>query len=273
MKETWVGLVIRTAEYGETGKLLTLLTADGKRTVSVSGAKGIKSRFILLSQLFSYGEYTVENRNGRCYVSDVALIENFYELFYDPLKLSLASYACEVANQVCVENGAEEEMLSLLLNILYVLTAKAYSTEWIKAAFEARVVAIQGIAPSVERCYRCGGDGGGMLYLDVMNGSSVCGDCLLAEEDAPARSEPIEEDGTARILLPMEQAASRALAYLLSCPPKKLFRYPVEERIAGTLSKLTETYLQNHLECRTRSIAMYRELLAQAAFREEKGTL
>jgi len=259
VKETVVGLVIRTAPYGENGKLLTLLTAEGKRTVSVSGARGIKSRFVLMSQLLCYGEYTLDVKGGRAHVGDVALIENFYELFSDPLKLSLASYACEIAEQVCVEDSDEGEMLQLLLNVLYVLTTRDLPLPLIKAVFEARVLHAQGIAPTPNGCRGCG-EVGEMTYLDVMDGSIVCPDCLLREEEAGARASE-DEARQGKILLAMEESVRQSLSYLLSCPPKRIFAHRPSEEDIPRLGKLTETYLQNHLECHSRSLSLYREML------------
>lgn len=259
MKETLVGLVIRAGEWGDNGKLLTVLTAEGKRLVSVNGAKGIKSRFIATSQLFSYCEFQVEVKNNRTYLQDVALIENFYEIHTKPLRLALASYVCEIAQQVCVESADESEMLSLVLNMLYVLGSTEISDVLAKAAFEARVLVAQGIAPDMEGCRDCGGVFD-LMYLDVMNGTMVCGDCLLREEDRQAGARQDTEDATARILLPIQAPVRQALEYLLTCPPKQLFRFVPDAAWFDALGRVTEAYMQNHLECRSFALPMYREL-------------
>lgn len=52
------GIVIRTVDYGETNKIITLYTrTHGKVSLMARGAKKTKSRFSSMSQVFSYGEY------------------------------------------------------------------------------------------------------------------------------------------------------------------------------------------------------------------------
>ncbi len=259
MKETLVGLVIRTVETGEHGKYLTLLTANGKRYLSVSGARGMKSRFVAISQLFCYAEYQVEVKNGRTYLQDASRIESFYEIYNDPLKLSLASYACELAQQVCMENNDESQMFSLLLNVLYVLVTSSYPADLIKAVFEARMILIQGIAPELTECRDCGKEKTEPFYLDVMNGSVVCADCLFREDEQAKQMPPID-DGTARILLPLAQGVRQAFGYVLACLPKRLFAFQLDPSLHEDFARVTETYLKNQLECHTVSLQMYQEM-------------
>ncbi len=270
MKEVLTGVVVRSAAYGEAGKILTLLTAEGKKSIFLNGARGYKNRNIIMSQLFTYGEYTVSGRAGKYYVSDVALIENFFEIYQDPLRLSLASYICEIAEQVSVENEDEGELLALTLNMFYVLTVTDLPVRLIKAAFEARIMVLQGIAPEMDACRDCGRDET-FLYLDVMEGNLVCPECLMKEEDDLAAHPPQDEVRTARILIPTEAPVRAHLWYLLNCLPKKLFQFESSPEVYAALGKITETYILNHLECRSTSLATYRELLA--ATNETKGAL
>ncbi len=264
MKEMLTGVVVRASTYGESGKMLTLLTAGGRRSVYLAGARGFKNRAIIMSQLFTYGEYTVNTREGRSYVTDLALIENFFELHEDPLKLSLASYICQVCEQVSVENEDESELLALALNMFYVLTVKEIDPLLVKAVFEARVMVLSGIAPDVEGCRGCGEERE-LLYLDVMEGNLVCPACLMKEEQETAEHPPQDEVRTARILLPTERGTRAHLTYLLHCMPKKVFQYDSDPDVIPSLGGLTETYLLNQLECRASALATFRSLLAGAA--------
>ena len=259
MKETLVGLVIRSAEQGENGKYLTLLTNAGKRYVSVSGARGMKSRFVATAQLFCYAEYQVEVKDGRSYLRDSARIENFYEIFSDPEKSALAAYLCEVAQQVCMENNDESEMLSLILNILYVLVTANAPIELVKAVFETRVVSIQGVAPDLTLCRGCQEHGGETVYLDVMNGEIVCPECLMKEEALLKDAVPAD-DGTARILLPISYPVRQAIGYVLACKPKRIFAFTLDGEWHEMMGRISESYLLHHLECHCRSLAMYHEM-------------
>lgn len=262
MKETITGLVIRTLTYGESGKILTLLTAQGKRTVTVNGARGIKSRFILLSQLFSYGEYTVDVKGTHAYVSDVSLIENFYELQTDPVSLALGSYFCEIAGQICVENSDESEMLSLVLNCLYALSVLKLAPSRVKLVFEARVLANQGVMPELHGCRECGElPKDEPCYLDVMNGSLICPSCMLRMSEEAAKNGILESEiGTAHILRVIEPWVREPWDELLHVPAKKIFRRSFSPETEQALGTIIENYMQHHLECRSDALHLYRQM-------------
>ncbi len=52
------GIVIRSMDYGEGNKIITLFTRElGKMSVVARGAKKVKSRYGSSAQLFTYGDY------------------------------------------------------------------------------------------------------------------------------------------------------------------------------------------------------------------------
>lgn len=78
---TFPALVIRECDYGENDKLLTLLTAEhGKITVCAKGAKSLRNKNMVCSQLLCYSEFTVKERGGYYTLSEASLIEQFFGL-------------------------------------------------------------------------------------------------------------------------------------------------------------------------------------------------
>ncbi len=59
------GIIIRTTDYGETNKVVTIFTKEfGKLGVMARGAKKPKSRLSSASQLFMYGVFVIQTSSG-----------------------------------------------------------------------------------------------------------------------------------------------------------------------------------------------------------------
>lgn len=59
------GIILRTTDYGETNKIVTILTREwGKYGVMANGAKKPKSRLSAITQPFTYGYFLVQRGSG-----------------------------------------------------------------------------------------------------------------------------------------------------------------------------------------------------------------
>jgi DNA repair protein RecO (recombination protein O) len=78
------GLIIRDTAYGESDKLLTVLTAErGKLTVSGKGVRSPKSTLRPYTHIMFYGELTLYERNGRLWLREAAPVRDFYDFRSD----------------------------------------------------------------------------------------------------------------------------------------------------------------------------------------------
>ena len=94
-------LVLRTADFGENDKLLTLLSAEkGRLTVCVKGGKSLKNKNFAACQPLCYSEFTVKERGGFHTLSEAMLIEQFFGLRSDLVRSAAAQYAAEVADGI-----------------------------------------------------------------------------------------------------------------------------------------------------------------------------
>ena len=87
------GLVLRTTEYKETDRILTVLSADhGLLTMKARGVRSNRSKLKGACQLLTYAEFTVGEAHGFSSITEATAIEMFPELRTDIVLLSLASY-------------------------------------------------------------------------------------------------------------------------------------------------------------------------------------
>ncbi len=251
------GLVLREAPYGENDCLFSLLTAEkGRISVLAKGARSTKSRVRGGIQPYTYGNYEIADKGGLGWIRAVSVNESFFGLRNGLLPLMLAAYLSDVACELSGEGVPAEELLQLTLNTFYLLSSRVSPEDEseilrVKAAYELRVMAISGYAPELSVCSRCGREarGEGDWYLDVMNGSLVCADCVKKASSSVITLPDPHETGSATILLPLPALAVSAMQYVVEAPPRRVYSFMLPDGDArDAFVRASEAYLENHLE-------------------------
>lgn len=254
------GLVVRTTDYGERDRILSLYTDElGLITVTANGSRSLKSRSLVATELFCYSRFVLTKRGDRYTVKEVELIESFFDLRSDISKIALAGYACEVLSHVGTENMPEPDLLRLCLNTLYAIAKERAPLPQIKGAFEMRAAAILGFMPELSVCADCGEEGEDVV-LDVMNGAVRCAECRREREEDPFV--PSEDNAHATVLCLLTASARAALFYVLRCPLEKILSFRLEnDADMQSFASAAETYLLNHLERTFKNLEFYKTLL------------
>ena len=144
------GLVLRTTEYKETDRILTVLSADhGLLTMKARGVRSNRSKLKGACQLLTYAEFTVGEAHGFSSITEATAIEMFPELRTDIVLLSLASYFAQLAEVLSQEDAASPALLPLILNALYALAKLKKPPQLVKAATELRLAALAGYLPEL----------------------------------------------------------------------------------------------------------------------------
>ena len=259
MIEKWNGLVIRSTDIGDYDRILTVLTAErGKITVFCRGVKRFQSRIAHGTDLYTYAEFVLFRGKEDYRLQECSPIETFFSLRQDIEKLSLAGYFCDVANEICLEDNNERDMLQLLLNALWCLQKGEKPPQLIKAAYEFRSAAIAGFAPDLSICLSCKNANGSSPTLDVMAGGILCGEC--AERTRDALLAGALDPGEARILLPLSQDVLAGLHYILTADAKRQFSFTVDPSVLPQLNAAAETYLISHIGHSFKTLSFYKSL-------------
>ena len=163
------GLVLRETVTRDADKILTVLTPDrGRLSVIARGARRKGSRVAAACQLLAYSEMTLYEK-GRWTMLDAAdTIELFDGLRQDLTALSLAAYFAELTE--AVSDGCGGDVLPLLLNALYALSALKKPPQLVKPAFQFRLMALAGYEPMADGCALCGAPEPENPMLDVSTG-------------------------------------------------------------------------------------------------------
>ena len=256
MLSRFKGLVLADTAWGENDKLLTVLTAEyGKISVLLKGGSSLKNKAAGASMPLCYSEFITADRGGRPWIREARELEGFTAIRASLEDTATALYICEVASEVCVENGDESEMLQLVLNTLYALDRALKPREIIKAAFELRAAAVYGFTPDLVSCTECGKEESEVMYLDVMDGVMHCLDCHRKRSSAEAFRE-----GHTTLLMQLDKPLLDAMRYVSYSNAKKYLSFELPYEKHSSFSEYCEKYLVNHIDKEFRTLAFLRSL-------------
>lgn len=176
MTEQIKGIVIRTTDYKDADKMVSILTADrGKIAAQCRGVRRKSSKLSAAVTLFTYCSFVLF-QNGNSYTIDEADIEvQFHSLSSDIEKVALASYFAQLAGQEQEQPKNGDELLRLMLNLLYALDKDTQPLAVLKCAFELRCAAIWGFAPTFYMGTCC--KTANKLFVSTRDGAISCPGC------------------------------------------------------------------------------------------------
>ena len=243
---TTQALVLRVSDYNDHDAMLTLLTREyGRLSVKVRGLRRKNCPMTAPCQLLAYAEFTLFAYKGMCTVNEAHSIELFQGLRRDLVKLSLGTYFAQVAEIVSQEDTPDSELMSLVLNCLFALSARADVEEKVKAVFELRCACLAGYTPDIYACHHCGNRFPDRF--DVSAGMLECKNCRSAESDG--------------LRLPLLPGTLDAMRYIVSCDSKRLFSFEASSQTLEQLAHITEAYLTTQLERGFSALDFYKSLL------------
>ena len=258
------GLVLSENPWEESDRILTVLTADaGKIPVLLKGGASLKNKSASACIPFCYSEFVTADRGGRPWVREASESESFVSIRKDLELTSTALYICDIADDVCVENSDESEMLQLVLNTLYALDRGLRDRQVIKAAFELRTAAVCGFSPDLVRCSVCGRGQSEIMYLDVMDGVMQCSECRRRQNALPLR------EGHNMLLFQLERPLLDVMRYVCYADAKKFLSFELPEIYRERFYTYCEKYLLNHLEKNFRTLDFLHSLKALPQIRSE----
>ncbi|USB34459.1 DNA repair protein RecO [Paenibacillus sp. YPG26] len=153
------GIVIRSMDYGEGNKIITICTAThGKIGVLVRGAKKSKSRHAALTQPFTNGEYLFfRTGNGLGTLNQGEILESHHLLREDLILTSYASYACELLDRTLQDEEVGAFWFNQLKACLEALTS-GKDPQVTAHLFEMKILQAAGYGPVLDNCVSCGSE-------------------------------------------------------------------------------------------------------------------
>ena len=243
------GLVLREVNYKESDKILTVLTAEGgKRTVKARGCRRKNSPLAAVAQLLVYSEMTLFAYQDRYTLNEGESLRQFWHVKSEVELLALGSYFAEVMEAVAVEGRPDPAAMSLILNSLHALDKLDRPQALVKAAYEMKLMALEGYEPLADACAVCGRPDPEQPMLNLTEGVLHCAGC---------KGEVGE--GTS---LPLTEGALAALRHILYGESKRLFSFALDGDSLACLAQVCEGFLRTQLDRGFRTLDFYHELKA-----------
>ena len=249
MHITTQGLVLRDVSYKESDKILTVLTAEGgKRTVKARGCRRKSSPLAAAAQLLVYSDMTLFEYRDRFTLSEAESIRQFWHVKSDVELLALGSYFAEVMEAVSVEGRPDPAALSLILNSLHALDKLNKPQALIKAAFELKLMCLEGYEPLLDACAACGLPAPEKPRLDLVQGVLHCAAC----------KDEVGEGAS----LALEGSTLAAMRHIVYGDPKRLFSFQLDPKGLDCLSRVCERFLLTQLDRGFNTLDFYKQLKA-----------
>jgi len=170
-------LVIRSREFGESDRLLTLFSREmGKLQAVAKGVRKPKSRQRAGAQLFTYGDFLIHRGKTLDTVSQCSPKESFGYLWNDLDRSFAATGIAELLDISTVAAKPNPELFALTLTCLFLL--EQFDPFLVLCAYALRLMTLMGYRPLLGECAECGvtviGD---RLYFSSDAGGTLCGQC------------------------------------------------------------------------------------------------
>jgi DNA repair protein RecO (recombination protein O) len=153
-------LVLRTYKFGETSKIVVLLTRDrGKVRAVAKGARGGRPRYRSALEPLSEIKVTLHGRQGAelLRLGQCELVRSAFPPTGRGLEAALAlSYFAELLDAFAQEGEAEDAVYRLALAVLACAGGEA-DIRLLTRYLEAWLLRLHGLYPSLDRCAGCDG--------------------------------------------------------------------------------------------------------------------
>lgn len=174
------GIVLRTTDYRESDRILNILSKErGLIAVTARGCRRPNSKLAAFSTQFAYGEAEVNERLGKLQLSSGTVLESFYPIRESYEQLLSATRAASAAEHMARNDVANDELFLLLYNALSVIAYGENDPKDTELAFMAKLLKLNGYAPTLTSCVKCGVDLRQQKQIRFSNslGGSVCERC------------------------------------------------------------------------------------------------
>jgi DNA repair protein RecO (recombination protein O) len=232
------GLVLRSKDYGEGNKIVTIFSPDlGKVSIMARGAKKPKSRLSSISQPFTYGTYLFYrgSQTGMGSLSQGEIIDSFRDLRQDLSKTAYAAYFAELLDKL-VEDGEKSPLTFDLLLTSFRYLDDDKDAEILARLYEIKMLTVGGYRPELNQCVSCGSIEG-TFGFSVREGGFLCDQCLHKDQQR----------------LPLQLQTLKLLRLLYHFDIHRLGNINVKHETKEELRKVLWLFMDHHTPLRLKS--------------------
>ena len=170
------GIVLSETPYGETSKILNILTEEyGLIGVISKGCRNLKNKLRGVSNKMNYCEYVISYKeNGLSTLIEGNNVNSFKNIYNDMKKALYSFFLMDLFYQVLKENN-NKKLFSLLESCLVKIN-DGLNEKLISCIAEIKLLEYLGVSLNLDSCVNCGRNDN-FLTVSINDGGIICKDC------------------------------------------------------------------------------------------------
>lgn len=175
------GFIMSTVNYGETSKVINVLTKEyGIIGIMCKGVNSLKSRLRALTLKFTYGFFYVYYKEGKLSIlKDVDIIDPLVTIHNDITLISYLNYLTELTMQVIKESDDTRIFTIFIEAILKLETG--LNPVALTNILEIKYLPFLGVGLNLDECIHCGNTHN-IITIDPDAGGYLCKSCITNEK-------------------------------------------------------------------------------------------
>lgn len=232
------GMVLSTMPVGEYDRRVVILTKEqGKISAFARGSRRPNSPLVGSVNPFSFGEFTMYEGRTSHTIQSVNITNYFAELRNDMYGAYYGFYFLELADYYTKENNDEREMLRLLYQTLRALINPHIPDELVRYIYELKTLAVNGQAPQVYQCVKCGSGERSRLFSPAAGGL-LCNKCQNNVSD----------------WIVVDDSTLYSMQYIESSSIEKLYTFNVSTEVLKQLGLIMKRLRENYIDRKFKSL-------------------
>lgn len=223
------GIVIRTTDYGENNKIVTLYTESfGKIGLMARGAKKPKNPLSAVSQVFFYGIFLFNPGRGLGTLYQAESLNALRHVRLDIEKAGYAALAVELTDRLTEDRRPVSGLYHLLKQMLLLMESGTDAAA-LASIYMVKLTRLAGIEPQMDSCAHCGRKSADYSF-SVAGGGFLCESC--------ARQDPYA--------IPLSSSAARLLPLFRRIPVDRIGKISLKKETIREIERIiTACYEQN----------------------------
>lgn len=177
------GIVLKSRNYGETHKIITIFTRQlGKISAISKGASKPKSRLSSVSQVFIQCDFLIYISKGLSTVQQGQMIQSFRHIREDIVKTAYAAYLIELTDKILESKEPDPFIYDQLIKTLTWINDKE-DFMIPMMMYELKIYKKGGFAPVVDHCVNCNRNEYPFRF-SIHEGGLLCRHCMQLDQYA-----------------------------------------------------------------------------------------
>lgn len=173
------GIIVTETKYGETSKIVNIITKDGIIGIMAKGARTLKSPLRSCVQRFNYAKFQIYYKKDKLSIlKSVDIIDDLCNIKTDIILIGYMTYISDLAYQTMKQNY-NKEIYNLYINAVLKIN-EGLNPKIITNILELKMLDYLGVGINFNACIKCDNNKD-IITIDGDEGGYICKNCYNNE--------------------------------------------------------------------------------------------